>query len=247
MRALAKLTLVEMKLFMREPVTLVFTLILPLIILVVMGEVFGKAPGTGEAFRGVNAMDYYTPVYLGVVMAAVGVIAIPVHIAGYRERGILRRLQASSLSISRLFLAQLIVGLIITIVSVCILLVPAILVYHIKMPHSPGLILLGALLSMVAFVMLGVFLGFILPTARAAQGVGMPLWFIMFIISGAGPPRAVMSPIMQDVGQVLPLWHTTSLIQDIWLGSGWNLVASGVMVGVLVAAAAISFLIFRRE
>ena len=78
MRALVKLTWVELKLFVREPVTLVFTLILPLIFLIVMGEVFGKNPSTDSAFRGVNAMDYYTPTYVGIVLAAVGLVAIPV-------------------------------------------------------------------------------------------------------------------------------------------------------------------------
>ena len=48
MRALGKLILVELKLFVREPVTLVFTLILPFLILIVMGEVFGRNAGISE-------------------------------------------------------------------------------------------------------------------------------------------------------------------------------------------------------
>jgi ABC-2 type transport system permease protein len=177
----------------------------------------------------------------------VGLVAIPVHIAGYRERGIIRRLQASSLPVTRLFLSQLTVGLIITVVSVLVLLVPAIFYYHINMPHAIGLVILGSILSMLAFATLGVFLGFVLPTARAAQGVGMPLWFFMFMISGAGPPRDVMSSIMHSVGKVMPLWHTTSLVQDAWLGYGWNVAASLVMGGMFVVTAVVSFLIFRRE
>jgi ABC-2 type transport system permease protein len=100
---------------------------------------------------------------------------------------------------------------------------------------------------MFCFIALGIFLGFILPSARAAQGVGVPLFFIMFMVSGAGPPRAAMSSVMQDVGRALPLWHVTSLVQDAWLGFGWNVTASLVLAGFLIMAAAITFLLFRRE
>lgn len=75
----------------------------------------------------------------------------------------------------------------------------------------------------------------------------MPLWFFMFMLSGGGPPRGVMTSIMQTVGKITPQWHVTSLVQDAWLGYGWNVGASLVLIGVLAVAAAITFLVFRRE
>ncbi len=246
MSALAKLVWVELKLFVREPVTLVFTLILPLLILLVMGEVFGGYADPEGMYRGVSAMDYYTPVYIGVVLAAIGTIAIPVHIANYRERGILRRLQTSSLSMKSFFSAQLLVGMIMTVVCVILLVIAAALIYDIRAPQSLGWLVLASLLAMFCFTALGLFLGFMLPSARAAQGVGVPLFFVMFMISGAGPPRGAMTSIMQDVGQALPLWHVTSLVQDAWLGFGWNMTAALVVAGFLLAATAITFLVFRR-
>jgi ABC-2 type transport system permease protein len=246
MSSLTKLVWVELKLFVREPVTLVFSSILPLLILLVMGEIFGKYVDTDGMYRGVTAMDYYIPVYIGVVLAAVGTIAIPVHIANYRERGILRRFQASSLSVRSLFSAQLIVGVIITVASMILLIVAAVVFYHIRMPHNIGLIVLSSILAMFCFTAIGLFLGFILPSARAAQGVGVPLFFVMFMISGAGPPRAAMSAVMRDVGQALPLWHVTTLIQDAWLGFGWNTGASLILVGILILATAVTFRVFRK-
>jgi ABC-2 type transport system permease protein len=247
MRSLAKLTLVELKLFTREPVNLVFTLILPVMILIVMGEVFGRAADVSAMYRGVNAMDYYIPAYIGVVMAAIGLVSIPVHIAGYRERGILRRLRSSSLSIKSFLISQLVVSLVITLACLVVLIALAVVVYHIKMPHSIGLVIGGSMIAMLSFVALGIFLGLVLPNARTAQGVGMPLWFLIFMLSGSGPPRDVMTSVMQTAGKLTPGWHSTSLIQDAWLGYGWNLSASLVLVGFLAAAAVISFLVFRRE
>jgi ABC-2 type transport system permease protein len=246
MSALAKLVWVELKLFIREPVTVVFTMILPLAILLVMGEIFGRYDDADGIYRGAKAMDYYAPVYIGVVLAAIGTIAIPVHIANYREKGILRRLQASSLSMKSFFSAQLLVGLIITLVCAGILLIAAFLFYDIRTPYSVGYTILSSILAMFCFAALGLFLGFLLPSARAAQGVGVPLFFIMFMVSGAGPPKAAMSGVMQDVGQALPLWHVTSLVQDAWLGFGWNVTASLVTAGVLIAATLITLLLNRR-
>jgi len=247
MRALGKLIVVELKLFLRDPITLVFTLILPFLILIVMGEVFGRNAGVSEMYRNVNAMDYYAPAYVGIVMAAVGLVAIPVHIAGYRERGILRRLRASSLSTMSLFTSQLAVGALITVVSVIVLMLPSVFIYHIQAPSSLPLVVAASVLALVMCCSLGAFLGFVLPSARAAQGVGMPLWFFMFMLSGGGPPRGVMTSAMQTVGKVMPQWHVTDLVQDAWLGYGWNVVASLVLLGFLVVAAAITFLAFRRE
>ena len=232
---------------MREPVNLVFTLILPVMILITMGEVFGRAAGVSSMYRDVNAMDYYIPAYIGVVMAAIGLVSIPVHIAGYRERGVLRRLRSSSLSMKSLIAAQVVVSVIITLVCVAVLIAVAVIVYHIQMPHSIGLVILGGIVAMLAFVAIGLFLGLVLPNSRTAQGVGMPLWFFMFMLSGSGPPRGVMTAVMQNAGRATPTWHSTSLLQDAWLGYGWNNPAFLVLLGFLVVAAAIAYLIFRRE
>src|SRR4030067_3793664 len=106
MNPLPKLTWVEIKLFIREPITVAFTLALPVIFLFVMGGVFGNTPNA-DIYRGVGAMDYYVPAYFALVIAAIGVVALPVHLTSYRERGVLRRRRASSISVWALLGSQL--------------------------------------------------------------------------------------------------------------------------------------------
>jgi len=104
MRTLGRLTLVEMKLFIREPITMFFTFALPLLFLFVMGGVFGKMTNGGsDNFHGLSAMAFYTPAYIALVLTSVGIVGLPGHLTGYRERGVLRRFRASSLSIWRIF------------------------------------------------------------------------------------------------------------------------------------------------
>ena len=72
MKSLLKLTWVELKLFFREPLTMVFTFALPVVFLLVMGGVFGNKPDTTDLhiYRGVGAVNYYNPAYIALVHTA---------------------------------------------------------------------------------------------------------------------------------------------------------------------------------
>ena len=86
-----------------------------------------------------------------------------------------------------------------------------------------------------------------MPSPRAAQGFGVMLFFVMMMVSGAGPPVDVMSPTMQDIGKAMPLWHGVIAIQDPWLGEGWNWGELGVVLAVAAVAGALAVAAFRRR
>jgi ABC-2 type transport system permease protein len=251
MRTLLKLSWVEMKLFVREPITVIFTLALPIIFLFVMGGVFGNEPDTGDGgmivFRGVGPLDYYIPAYFGLVMMAIGTVALPVHLAGYRERGVLRRLRASSISVWSILGSQLVVSFIIAMLGSLLIFIFGILVYSPNMPQSPSLLVLGFLLGLVSFIALGFFLGAVLPSTRAAQGLGLILFFVMMILGGAGPPPEVLTGAMDIVGKITPLRHVILILQDPYLGLGWNQNASLIVTGVTAVATALATRFFRWE
>jgi ABC-2 type transport system permease protein len=73
MKTLAKLTWIEVKLFAREPIAVVFAFAFPLVVLLVLAGVFGSEPSPD--FGGVAGIDYYVPSYLAVVIASIGLIA----------------------------------------------------------------------------------------------------------------------------------------------------------------------------
>jgi ABC-2 type transport system permease protein len=241
----------EVKLFYREPITVIFTLAIPLIFLFIMGGVFGNTPDTADegfvAFRGVGPMDYYIPAYIALVVASLGLIGLPVHLAAYRERGVLRRFRASSVRLRSILGSQAAVMFVMGIVGSIILIVAAIAAYDPGFPQSPLLVLPAFILATLCFASLGVMLGSILPNARAAQGVGVLLWFVMDILGGAGPPPEVLNDAMTWVARFLPLTHTIRLIQDPWLGFGWNGVETFIVLGITVGAALISLRFFRWE
>lgn len=249
MRTLGQLSWVNLKLFLREPLTVVFSLALPLIILFVLGGVFGNevaGPGEDVVFRGVGAMSYYVPAYVALVVASVCVISIPTHLAGDREKGVLKRLHASSVSAWVIAGAEVAVAVVLSTVSVVLLLFAATLVYDFELPVSvPAAVGVFAVLTL-GFSAFGILLGAVLPTARAAQAVGMLVWFVMLFLGGAGPPPEVLTEGMRGVADVTPLWHAVLMMQDAWLGldAGLSWLIFG---GIAAVSAALGLRFFRWE
>ena len=86
-----------------------FVLVFPIVTMLIIGGSFGTEPD--DAFP-VNPSHWYVASYFTVVIGATGLIMLPVHIASYRERGVLRRFAASGFPRWSFALAQLAIGLI---------------------------------------------------------------------------------------------------------------------------------------
>jgi ABC-2 type transport system permease protein len=239
MRALGEMTWVELKLFAREPLTVVFVLVLPVVILYVLNGVFGSQPDP-EVWEGIGAVDFYTPSYVGLVVATVGVLSLPVHLAAYREQGVLRRFRASALPPATLVGAHVAVAAVTATAGAVLLSTVSTLGYDAALPHDwPGLIA-AFLLTTLAFAALGALLGSVLPTARAAQGLGVLLFFVFMMLGGAGPPREVLPAAMARIGDAVPLTYAARLLRGPWLGQEWDLGAATVMLALLLVSAALT-------
>ena len=245
MTVLARLTRLELKLFLREPLTVLFSLALPLTVLFVMGGVFGNE-AEADFYRGVGAMDYYVPAYVALVAAAVSLISLPAHIAGDRERGVLTRYRASSMAAWTVVGSQVIATFVIAAASAAVLVAVAVPVYGVVAPDSLWRIAAGFVLLGLMMAALGVLLGAVLPTARAAQAMGVMLWFVMLMVGGAGPPPEVLSGAMGTVGDLMPLRQAVRIMQDGWLGldAGLSWLIAALVLG---ASAALSLRFFRWE
>lgn len=245
MKILAKMTWLELKLFLREPLTVLFALVLPLMVLFVMGGVFGNE-ADADVYRGVGAMNYYVPAYIALVAASVGLISLPTHLAGNRERGVLKRYRASSMPSWAVVGAQVAVTFVISTVSGVTLVVAAMSAYDVRGADRPLLVIAGFALVALAFSSLGVLLGALLPSPRSAQALGVMLWFVMLMVGGAGPPPEVLTGAMGTIGDLTPLRHAIRAMQDGWLGLdagySWLVVA---LLTLVSAAASVRF--FRWE
>jgi ABC-2 type transport system permease protein len=207
----------ELRLLLREPLVLAFVFAFPMITVLVLGGVFDD---NDPAFEGVLPSDFYIAAYFGVVIAAVGLIMLPAHVASYREAGVLRRFDAAGFPRWAFAVSQYVMGAAFMAIGAVILLATAAVAYGLPAIENIPRTTIGIVAGALAFISIGVLLGTLLPNARAAQGVGLLLFLPMFLLAGGGPPPDAMSPVMNDIATFLPLTHVVRAIQEPWLGLG---------------------------
>lgn len=246
MGPLGKLVVVEGKLFSRELTTAIFTFALPLMILYILGGVFGNTPNP-EVYEGIGPLDFYVPAYVGLSVAAVGLISLPVHLAEYRERGVLRRFRASTAPIPSVLASQVVVSVVVATVGAALLVSAALLFTDAGLPVDGGRFLAAYLLVALSFAAVGMALGSILPTARSAQAVGLLAWFAQLFLAGAGPPPEVLPDGLLTVAKGLPLTYAVRVLQAPWWGQAWDLFDVAVVSGTLLAGVVVSAIWFRWE
>jgi ABC-2 type transport system permease protein len=235
-----RLLTTELRLIGRDPMTLTFVLMFPIVSMLIIGGSFGTEPD--EAFP-VNPSHWYVASYFSVVIGATGLIMLPVRIATYRERGVLRRFAAAGFPRWSFAVAQMAVGLTAIAVSGAVLLLAAAPVYGVPAVDDPLQVAAGVLVGSVGFVSLGVLLGTVLPSARAAQAVGLMLFFPSFLLGVGGPPPAVMSDTLASIADKLPLAMVNDVVRQGWLGLGD---ATGTLATVAVLAVVATALAARR-
>lgn len=237
-----RLFVTELRLFAREPLTLTFVLVFPVVTMLIIGGSFGTEAGAHQF--PVSPAHWYVASYFTVVIGATGLVMLPVHIASYRERGVLRRFAAAGFPRWSFALAELAVGLTAVAVAGSALLAVAAPVYGVPAPDAPLRVAAGVAVAAVAFVSIGVLLGTVLPSARSAQAIGLLLFFPSFLLGVGGPPPWVMSDTLRAVADRLPLALANQAIREPWLGLGD---ATGALASTAVLAVAATAAAARRS
>ena len=232
----------ELRLMAREPGVLVGLIAFPLVTVLVLAGSFGQTPDPD--FGGVRPDQYYLAGYVGVVLAALGLITIPTHIATSRELGVLRRFRASGIGPVTMVLSEMALGTVLGTVAATVVLATGSQVYGLQAPAHPLGVLAWFALGLACFLAIGSALGSLLGSGRSAAAIGNLVFVPMFLLGGGGPPRAVMTSAMRSISDVLPLTHIVSGLRQSWLGTTdgphsiwWPLAVTAVALAVSITTA----------
>ena len=248
MRGLLTLTWLEIKIFVREPLGVVGTVGIPVVMFVVLGRIFGRP--TGAAAR--SAPDLVTtdlPVLAAILIALSAVLSLITIIAIYREGGILTRLRATPLRSQTILIAHVIVKLLFTALTLVAMLLAGRRYYPANI-DAPFLSFAVALLfSTVSIISIGFLIASVVPTARFAQPVGTLILYPMLGVSGLFLPISALPPPAHAVARIVPLTYVVSLLRGIWRGEGWaaHLGDVGALALIFVICTVISARVFRWE
>jgi ABC-2 type transport system permease protein len=216
MTRLATLAAAEARLLVRDWTVLVFAFVFPPFVMLILAGVYGSNPS--HRFGDQRPDDYYVTASLAVPAIALSLIGMPVALASYRDSGVLRRLEAFGVSTARVVLAQAVVTAGLIVIGAAVVLTVAAPTYGVPAVSNPVATVVGTLAGLVVLLALGVTIGLVAPTARSAQGIGLALFFPLFLLGGGGPPRGAMTGPMQTISDVLP--SAIRAVTDPWLGTG---------------------------
>ncbi len=247
MRSLWKMTLMEAKLYLREPMAAFFTLAFPLMMLFIFGSIYGNEPS--EWLGGRGSVDVSVPAYMAMIIGTVGLLSIPITVSTYRDTGILRRYKATPLQPHVILIATVLVNFAMTFLGTGLLVIAAKLVYNLRFEGNALLVLASFVLASLSFFSLGFVIASLAPTARVAQAAGMIIFYPMLFLSGAAMPQEGMPESIRAASRFLPLTHVVRLLQGMWFGEPLSerLVEVAVLAGVLVVGTTVAARTFRWE
>jgi len=244
LRGLWTLTWIEIKVFMREPLGAIGSVVMPVLVFILMGRL---ARGLGPS-RNVSASEFFrvnVPVFIAILIALNAVLSLIAIVSIYREGGILKRLRATPLRPWTILTSHVLVKLLLTVITLGLMLLAGRRYYPVGSEiHAVSF---GAALVITTWSILamGFLIASVVPTARFAQPIGAIVFYPMFAVSGLFIPMHLMPSWFQH----LPLANAVSLLQGAWKGEPWSQ-HGGDVVGlaiVFVVCTALSAKVFRWE
>jgi len=248
LRGLWKLSWIEIKVFLREPLGAFGTIVIPVLVFVVLGRLAGRrlAPASLAAS---SFMRVGLPVFVSLLIIISAVLSLVTIISIYREGGILKRLRATPLRPQTILSAHVIVKLILTAAALALMVLAGKRYYPVDV-HVPVLSFTVALLvSTWSIVSIGFLIASLVPTARFAQPIGAVILYPMIAVSGLFVPVESLPPALHALARVLPLTYAVPLLQGIWNGDAWSAHIGDVaaLAVVFVVCTAVSAKVFRWE
>lgn len=247
MKSFLKMTWMEGKLFLREPMSAFFALVFPLIYLFMFGAISGNEPT--PQFGGRGTIDASIPGLTAAIICIAGLMSTSMTLSTYREKGVLRRLRTTPVSPLVVLIAQAVVVFSMTALGMILLIAAGILVFHVNFHGNALSMLAGFTLSSLSFFGIGFIIAGAMPTVRSAWVVGMVLLYPMLLLSGAFFTIDLLPTAVQRVSAFLPLTYVVNLLSGLWTGAAWgnHLLDVGVLIGMLLLGVIVSAKTFRWE
>ena len=249
MRGLFQLAWLEIKIFLREPLGAIGTLLMPVAVFLLVGRAMNRGGGVMRGPGGAEFQQSGLPVMASVFMVISAVISLVTIISIYREGGILRRLRATPLRPYTILSAHVLVKLLFTAISLTLMMLAGRRFYPAGMNAPVISFALALLFSTLSILSIGFIIASLVRTARFAQPVGALIFYPMIALSGVFVPVEFLPSGLQYVAKLLPMTYIVSLLRGIWIGESWFAhlgdVAALAVAGVICAA--ISARVFRWE
>jgi ABC-2 type transport system permease protein len=242
--AFRNLVLTEAKLVTREVVPLLWGVCFPMVLLGIMGA-FSHGPD--KSLGGFSLVAAYEPILIAFTCSTFALQGLPAVLAGYRERGILRRMNTTPVGAGRLLGAQLTVNLSMALIATVGILIVGDAGFGVPLPRQPAGFVLALILTAAAMLTLGLLVASLARTSRVAGAVGTMLFLLLMFFAGLWVPQAAMPAALRAASDDTPLGAAVSALQHSLSGQWPSTSGLAILAGYTVAFGLIAWRFFRWE
>jgi ABC-2 type transport system permease protein len=244
--AFAKLTRAEIRLFLREPIAVFFGVAFPAVLVIILGSIPGfRRPD--HDLGGLRVIDLYVTISVALTLAMIGLQLTPGILAGYRERGVLRRLSTTPVSPALLLSAQIVSALLSATVAGALVLAVGRVAFSVPVPRQFAGFVLAFLLSAAALFAVGLLIAAIAPSGKAGNAMGVILFFPVMFFAGLWVPREALPAILNRIGDFTPLGAGEQAMHDALVGSWPHAGQLAVLAGYVVVCGLSAARLFQWE
>ncbi|MFZ2539361.1 MAG: ABC transporter permease [Oscillospiraceae bacterium] len=247
MKTFSTMLKTEIKLSLRGMDMFIFAICMPIIVLVVLGIIYGNKP----AFAGADYtfLEQSFGAIATIAICAGGVMGLPLVISDYRSKHILKRFKVTPIKPTIILLVQVTIYVLYSLVSLITLFTVATAFFKFRMQGSIFQFILGWLLVMISMFSIGMMVGGISKNSKVAGIIASLLYFPMLIFSGATLPYEVMPTAMQKIVDILPLTQGIKILKSATLGLpvGNALLSIIIMIVITIICSTVAIKFFKWE
>jgi len=230
----------DLLIFRRNPAATFFTVILPLIFLVIFTSIFGNE----ELPNGAKVATVYVPGILTLAIASATAVNLAITMTTRRERGVLKRIRSTPIPPWVFILSQMLAGALISAVMTVIISAIGRVLYGVQLQWEtlPNLVI-SLVLGAMAFAALGLAMTSIISSEDAAPAVTNAIMLPLYFISGVFVPDTQVPDWVSTVGNLFPVAHLNQALQEsfdpfavgaAWPWNHWLVLAAWGVFGALV-------------
>ena len=214
---------VEGKLSLRSPDGIIFGIGMPVGVLLLIAVVAGSQSAGGADY---SFLQSAFASLLTVGICATAFMGLPLTIADYRDKKILKHFFATPIRPFMILSVQVVIGMLTSFFSAALVTILAVFGFGYRMEVDPFLFIGAFLLVMLSMYSIGMILASLCKTVKIANVVTTFVYFPMLFLSGATIPFELFPDTVQKVCNVLPLTHGIKLLkavslnmwsQEIWI------------------------------
>ena len=191
--------------FLRNQQSRFFTLVLPVLFLVIFVSVFGNDKVGPD---NVKASTYYVPGISALAVIAGSFVNLVISVTAQRESGVLKRRRATPVPAWVLIAGRTLTAIVVALGTMTVLLLIGRFAYGVKLPTStlPGVVV-TAVVGAVSFCCLAYALTTFIKSEDAAQPMVQAIMLPLYFISGVFIPNVNLPSWLRDVAEFFPVQH----------------------------------------